>query len=158
MGEKTPYRKGHGTAGTTMTMTPPPGTAPAQNKSDHGQRNHGRRFGGSAVRFTAGGSVLAALAAMVAALTLPSAAPGWQPATYVTAAAAVAVLLTASLAGHELAHGLAARRHGVQVSEISIGFAGGRWHGRRDLPGPPAAPQVAVPGPVASFIPAAVSA
>lgn len=141
-----------------MTMSHTPGTAPAQNKTDHGQCKHGPRIGGIAVRFTAGGYVLAALAALVAALTLPSAAPGWQPATYVTAAAAVAVLLTASLAGHELAHGLAARRHGVQVSEISIGFAGGRWHGRSDLPGPRAAAQVAVAGPVASFILAAVSA
>src|SRR5258708_14580745 len=105
MGEKTPYRKGHCTAGTTMTMTHPPGTAPAQNKSDHGQRNHGPRIGGIAVRFTAGGYVLAALAALVAALTLPSAAPRGPPAAYVTAAPAVAVLRTSSLARPWLAHG-----------------------------------------------------
>src|SRR5258706_14936091 len=120
-----------------MTMSHTPGTAPAQNKTDHGQCKHGPRIGGIAVRFTAGGYVLAALAALVAALALASAAPRWRPAAYVTAAAALAVLLTASLAGHEPAHGLAARRHGVQVSEISIGFAGGRWHGRGELPGPP---------------------
>src|SRR5258707_14494244 len=117
MGEKTPYRKGHGTAGTTMTMTHPPGTAPAQNKTDHGQCKHGPRIGGIAVRFTAGGYVLAALAAVGAALTLPSAAPRWRPAAYVTAAAAPAVLLTASLARHELAPGPAARPHGVPGSE-----------------------------------------
>src|SRR5258708_38121990 len=104
MGEKTPYRKGHGTAGTTMTMTHPPGTAPAQNKTDHGQRKHGPRIGGIAVRFTAGGYVLAALAALVAALTLPSPAPGWQPAAHVTAAPAVAGLLTSSLPGPAAAH------------------------------------------------------
>src|SRR5258706_9626465 len=141
-----------------MTMSHTPGTAPAQNRTDHGQGKHGPRIGGIAVRSTPGCSVRAGLAGLVAALTLPPEAPGWKPAVYAPAAGAVAVLLTASLAGHELAYGLAARRHGVQVSEISIGFAGGRWHGRSDLPGPRAAAQVAVAGPVASFILAAVSA
>ena len=141
-----------------MTMTHSPGTAPAQNNTDRGRGKHGPRIGGIAVHLTAGCYVLATLAAFVAALTLPSAAPGWQAAAYVTAAVAVAALLTASLAGHELAHGLAARRHGVQVSEISIGFGGGSWHGRHDLPSPRATGQVAVAGPVASFILAGISA
>src|SRR5258706_11755159 len=101
-----------------MTMSHTPGTAPAQNRTDHGQCKHGPRIGGIAVRFTAGGYVLAALAALVAALTLPSAAPGWRPAAYVTAPAALAVLLTGSLPRHEPAHGLPLRRHGVQLSVI----------------------------------------
>jgi Zn-dependent protease/CBS domain-containing protein len=141
-----------------MTITRTPGTAPAPNETDPGQDKRRPRFGGIAVRVTAGGYVLATLAALVGALRLPSAAPGWQPAAYVAAAAAIAILLTASLAGHELAHGLAARRHGVDVSEITIGFAGGTWHGRNDLAGPGAAGQVAVAGPAASFILAGISA
>jgi CBS domain-containing protein len=141
-----------------MAITRTPGTAPAQNNTDPVQGKHRPRVGGIAVRLTAGGYVLAALAALVGALSLPSAAPGWQPAAYVVAAAAVAVLLTASLAGHELAHGLAARRHGVEVSEVCVGFAGGTWHGRSDLANPRAAGQVAVAGPLASFILAGISA
>jgi Zn-dependent protease len=141
-----------------MTITRTPDTAPAPNEPDPGQDKRRPRIGGIAVRVTAGGYVLATLAAVVGALRLPSAAPGWQPAAYVAAAAAVAILLTASLGGHELAHGLAARRHGVGVSEITIGFAGGTWHGRNDLAGPGAAGQVAVAGPAASFILAGISA
>jgi CBS domain-containing protein len=151
-------QEGHGTAGTTMTMMRTPGAAPAENRSDSGQDKHRPRIAGIAVRLTAGGYVLATLAALVAALRLPSAAPGWQSAAYVAAAAAVAILLTASLAGHELAHGLAARRHGVEVSEVSIGFAGGAWHGGNDLPSPRSTGQVAVAGPVASFVLAGLGA
>ena len=141
-----------------MTFTRSPGTAPAHNQTDPAQGKHGPRVGGIAVRLTAGGYVLATLAALVAALSLPSAAPGSQPAAYVAAGAAVAILLTASLAGHELAHGLAARRYGVEVSEVAIGFADGTWHGRNDLPSPRAAGQVSVAGPIVSFILAGIGA
>jgi Zn-dependent protease len=144
-------------------MTRMPGTEPAQNRSDPGKTDpgHGKhrlRIGGIAVRLTAGGYVLATLAALAGAQSLPSAAPGWQPAAYVAAAAGVAILLTASLAGHELAHGLAARRHGVEVSEVSVGFSGGTWHGSSDLPDPRAAGRVAAAGPLASLVLAAISA
>ena len=141
-----------------MTIMRTPGTAPAENKTDPGHGKDGPRIGGIVVRLTAGGYVLAALAALVGALRLPSEAPGWQPAAYVAAAAAVAILLIVSLIGHELAHGLAARRHGIEVPQVSIGFAGGIWHGGNDLPSPRAAWQVAVAGPVASFALAGISA
>jgi len=154
----TANRKGYGTCRNTMTMTGTPGTAPAQNKIDPSREERGPRIGGIGVRLTAGGYVLAMLAVLVSALRLPSAAPGWQPAAYVAAAAAVAVLLITGLAAHELAHGLAVRRYGVKVSEISIGFAGGTWHGGNELRSPRAVGRVAIAGPGASLILAGIDA
>ena len=117
-----------------------------------------KREAGIAVRFTVGGYALAMLAVLVSGISLPPAAPGWPPALYVAAAAGIAVALLASLAAHEFAHAAAARRHGILVAEITVGFFGGRTHGRYDLPGPRAQWRVAAAGPAASLILAGTTA
>jgi len=132
--------------------------APAHENTAPGRGRRRPEAGGIAIRLTAGGYLLATLAALASVAWLPSAAPGWQPTGYVAAAACVAVLLIAGLAAHELAHGLAARRHGVKVPVISIGFTGGSWHGGNDLPNPRVAWQVALAGPAASLITAGINA
>src|SRR5262249_37368422 len=109
------------------------------------------------VRFTNGAGVLALLATLLSAVSLPEDAGGRAPAAYLAAGLAIAALLLASLVLHELAHVRAARRHGSQVSDMSIGFAGATAHGDAELPGPRAQWRAALAGPLASLAAAAVT-
>jgi Zn-dependent protease len=138
-----------------MTTRHPPGTVPAHDSTDSGRPKRGASI---AVRLTVGGYVLAMLTVLVSGIGLPSAAPGWPPVLYVAAAAGIAVALLASLTAHEFAHATAARRHGIPVAEITVGFFGGPTHDRHDLPGPRAQWRVAAAGPAASLILAATAA
>src|SRR5262249_4959176 len=66
-------------------------------------------------------------------------------------------LLLASIIGHELAHAVAARRHGAGSGEISVGFFGGTVHGRYQLPAPRAQWHAAAAGPAVSLAAAGIS-
>lgn len=122
-----------------------------------GEGGRGLRIAGLTVRLTAGGYLLPALALLVSGLSLPAAVPGLPAAAYLAAAVAVSILLLASVVLHELGHALAARRHGVRVEEISVGFLGGSTHGGYDLPGPRGQWRVAAAGPAVSLVLAAVT-
>src|SRR5262249_59514116 len=94
----------------------------------------------------------------VSALSLRAVVPGWPAGAYAVAAISAAVLFLASMIGHELAHALAARRHGARVGEISVGFFGGGTHGPYQLPTPPGLPHVAAAGPAVSLATAGLAA
>ena len=140
-----------------MTMTHTPGTAPAGQSTGPGRRASGVRIAGFNVRLTTGAYILAMLALMLSALSLRATAPGWPAGAHVAAAAGVAVLLIASMIGHELAHAVAARCHGACGHEITVGFLGGR-HGRYQLPTPGAQWRTAAAGPAVSLAAAGFSA
>ena len=149
------------------TSTRPPGTGPHRGADGSGQRpgqqpparqaQGGLRIAGVSVRFTTGARILALLAAVVSAVSLPEYAAGRPSAAYLAAGVAIAVLLLASLVLHELGHVLTARRHGSAVSQLSIGFAGATAHGDAELPGPRAQWRAALAGPLASLATAAVT-
>jgi Zn-dependent protease len=147
-----------------VTMTHLPDTAPTDdrpgpgNRGGSGDRKGGLRIAGITVRLTIGGYLLAVLAAAVGAAILPAAAPGLAAGAYLAAAAGLVALLLASLTGHELAHATVARRYGVAVTEILVGFFGGVTHGRHDVATPRAAWRIAAAGPAASLVAAAISA
>lgn len=138
-------------------MTRTPGTAPAGRGTDPGRRRSGVRIAGFSIRVTRGAYILAMLAVVVSALSLGAAAPGWPASAYAAATAGVVVLLLASMIGHELAHAVAARRHGAGSGEISVGFFGGTVHGRYRLPTPRAQWHAAAAGPAVSLAAAGIS-
>jgi Zn-dependent protease len=141
-----------------MTMTRTPDGTSAGHGPDPGPGDRGPGIAGFNLRLTIGGYLLMIAALLVSGLSLPIAAPGWPPVAYLAAATAVALLLLVSLVLHELAHAVAARRHGVRVSQITVGFLGGTRHGWYDLPGPRAQWRVAAAGPVASLVMAGLCA
>ncbi|MBI2756962.1 MAG: M50 family metallopeptidase [Chloroflexi bacterium] len=66
--------------------------------------------------------------------------------------AVVATLLSVvSLYGHELAHALVARAHGIEVRKISLFLLGGATHITEEAPSPKAELLVAVAGPLTSL-------
>ena len=148
-----------------MTMTRPPSAGPARQPLNPGYflrpgRGGGFRVAGIPVTLTPGAYLLGVLAAGFGALTLPALDPGRSLAGYLAAAAAVAVVLLASMVGHELAHSIMARRYGLSVP-VTVGLFGGVWHGRdrrpgstaeQELPSPRAQGQVAAAGPLASLL------
>jgi Zn-dependent protease len=144
-------------------MTHLPGAAPidgspgARNPQGSGNGKGGLRIAGVAIRLTVGGYLLAMLAAAAGALTLPAAAPGRSVGAYLAATAGLVALVLASVAGHELAHAIVARRHGASVTEVFVGFFGGISHGHHHLATARAAWRVAAAGPAASLLAAAIS-
>jgi Zn-dependent protease len=146
-----------------VTMTHLPGAAPtdgspgARNPQGSGSGKGGLRIAGVTIRLTVGGYLLAMLAAAAGALTLPAAAPGRSIGAYLAATAGLVALILASVAGHELAHAIVARRHGASVTEVLVGFFGGMSHGRHDLTTARAAWRVAAAGPAASLLAAGIS-
>jgi Zn-dependent protease len=146
-----------------VTMTHRPGAAPAdgspgaRNPQGSGSGKGGLRIAGVTIRLTVGGYLLAMLAAAAGALTLPAAAPGRSIGAYLAATAGLVALILASVAGHELAHAIVARRHGASVTEVLVGFFGGMSHGRHDLTTARAAWRVAAAGPTASLLAAGIS-
>jgi len=141
-----------------MTMTSMRGTTPSGQGAEPGGRAGGMRIAGFSVRLTTGAYILALLAAVASALGLRAVVPGWPAGAYAVATVSVAVLLLASMIGHELAHALTARRHGVRVREISVGFFGGSSHGTYRLPTPRGLWHVAVAGPAVSLAAAGAAA
>ena len=139
-----------------MTMMRTPGTAPAGRGTDPGRRRGGVRIAGFSIRLTGGAYILAMLAVVVSALSLGAAAPGWPASAYTAATAGVVVLLLASMIGHELAHAVAARRHGACCGEVLVGFFGGTVHGRYRLPTPRAQWHAAAAGPAVSLVAAGI--
>src|SRR3984957_5252084 len=120
----------------------------------------GFRVAGIPVNFTPGAALLGVLAAGVGALTLPDLDPGRSVGGYLAAAAGLVAVLLGSMAAHELAHSIVARRYGLAVP-ATVGFFGGLRHGRAyrpgsagqpELPGPRAQGQVAAAGPLASLL------
>jgi Zn-dependent protease len=138
-------------------MTRMPGAAPAGRGTDPGRRRGGVRIAGFSIRLTGGAYLLAMLAVVVSALSLGAAVPGWPTSAYAAATAGVVIVLLASMIGHELAHAVAARRHGAGSGEISVGFFGGTVHGRYKLPTPRAQWHAAAAGPAVSLAAAGIS-
>ena len=133
-----------------MTMTRPPSTAPAgppRTPGDPGPAGYspdpghrgGFRAAGIPVTLTPGAYLLGVLAAGFSAIALPALDPGQSLAGYLAAAAGVVIVLLASMAGHELAHSIAARR---LPSASSAGCGTARPSGpdrprSRNCPAPP---------------------
>ena len=87
----------------------------------------------------------------LAVTLLPSAAPGYASWGYWVFAGLATVAFYASLAAHELAHGLVARRHGIKVRSIVLWVFGGVAQLEGDTPDPRAELEVAAAGPAVSF-------
>ena len=136
-----------------MTMTHPPAAAPAGQPPQPGDPGQPDRSADRAVRIqiTPGGYLLGVLAAAFSALTLPDAAPGRTALAYLAAAAVLVAALLGSLIAHELGHALVARRYGGSGA-VTVGFLGGRRHGRDELATPRAHWRVAAAGPAASLL------
>lgn len=140
-----------------MTMTSMPGTTPNGQDTDPRSRPGGMRIAGFSIRLTPGAYILAILVAVASALRLRAVVPGWPAGAYAVATVSVGVLVLASMIGHELAHAVTARRHGVRGREISVGFFGGSTHGTYQLPTPRALWHVAAAGPAVSLVAAGAS-
>jgi Zn-dependent protease len=83
---------------------------------------------------------------------LPDAVPGRSTAAYATAAIATAAALAFTLALHEAAHAVVARRAGLNVRRITLSFVGGALE-LEDMPLTPGIElRVALAGPVANGI------
>ncbi|TMR20953.1 CBS domain-containing protein [Nonomuraea turkmeniaca] len=77
--------------------------------------------------------------------------PGYSVTTYVLAGLGSAVLFMASLLAHELAHALMAKRHGIEVPQITLWLLGGVAELRSEPRTPAADLKIAVVGPAASL-------
>ncbi|GAA0250803.1 site-2 protease family protein [Saccharothrix mutabilis subsp. mutabilis] len=93
---------------------------------------------------------VALVAQAVAASVLPAAAPGRPLAVYWVVGVVVAVAFFASLAAHELAHTVVARRHGVGVRRIDLWLLGGVSQLTSRPPTPRADFLISVAGPATS--------
>ncbi|MGP3962038.1 site-2 protease family protein [Nonomuraea sp. 3N208] len=116
------------------------------------------RVGGVAVGLNV--SVLFIVAILVVGLAFgrfPIAFPGHSTAVYLLAGLGAAVLFMASLLAHELAHALVAKRHGIEVPQITLWLLGGVAELRSEPRTPAADLKIAVVGPVASLACAVVS-
>ncbi len=136
-----------------MTMTHPPAAAAAGQPPQPGDPGLPDHVADRAVRIqiTPGGYLLGVLAAAFGALTLPAVAPGRTALAYLAATVTLVAALLGSLVAHELGHALVARRYGGSGT-VTVGFLGGRRHGRDELPTPGAQWRVAVAGPAVSLL------
>ncbi|MGI5202442.1 site-2 protease family protein [Spirillospora sp. CA-108201] len=102
--------------------------------------------------------IMLVIAEILGRSVLPAADPGVPPGVRWTAAALAAVLFMGSLAAHEFAHALVARRHGVPVGSITLWALGGL----AELGGEPGTAradlQIAAVGPLTSAAAGAVFA
>ncbi|MEV4458611.1 site-2 protease family protein [Microbispora sp. NPDC049633] len=106
-------------------------------------------------------SVLVIVVILVVGLAFgrfPIAFPGLPVAAYVLAALVSALLFLASLLAHELAHAFVARRHGVEVSGITLWLLGGVAELRGEPRSPGADLKIAGVGPLTSVVLAGVFA
>ena len=83
---------------------------------------------------------------------LPSFAPGFSFAIYLSTAIAVGVLFLASIVAHEFGHALVAQRHGVGVNGITLFALGGVAQLESEAPDAGAAGKIALAGPLVSVI------
>jgi Zn-dependent protease len=106
-------------------------------------------------------SVLAIVALFswsLATVSLPSAAPGYADWAYWLVGVGAAVLLIGSLAAHEMAHALVARRAGIPVEDLTLWLFGGVTRLGGESPSAEADFRVAIVGPMTSIGLAAVCA
>lgn len=89
---------------------------------------------------------------------MPAAAPGHGPLACWLAGGATALVLLLSLAVHEAAHGIAARREGILVRRITLSLFGGATECEHAPHSPGVAFRISAAGPVASLGTAAVAA
>jgi Zn-dependent protease/predicted transcriptional regulator len=82
----------------------------------------------------------------------PAEIPGLRTSQYVVMGFSATLLFFASLVGHELAHSVVARRKGIPVGGITLFIFGGIAHARMEFENPGDEFQVAVAGPIASFL------
>ncbi|GAA3660833.1 site-2 protease family protein [Nonomuraea antimicrobica] len=100
-------------------------------------------------------SVLVIVVILVVGLAFgrfPAVFPGRSPVVYVLAGLVAAVLFLASLLAHELAHALVARRHGIEVSQITLWLLGGVAELRGEPRTPGADLKIAIVGPLTSLL------
>lgn len=100
--------------------------------------------------------ILVIITELLATTVLPAALGHQHPVLYWMVGAVAAVLFLASLAAHELAHALVARRNGVGVKSVTLWMLGGVTELEGDPPGPGADLRIALAGPAASLAAAAV--
>ncbi|GGP09264.1 site-2 protease family protein [Nonomuraea glycinis] len=86
----------------------------------------------------------------------PAVYPGLSSVAYVLAGLASAALFLASLLAHELAHALTAKRHGIEVAQITLWLLGGVAELRGEPRSPGADLKIAVVGPLTSLAAGAV--
>ncbi|WP_019808368.1 site-2 protease family protein, partial [Saccharomonospora halophila] len=104
-------------------------------------------------------SVLGILIILVVALGVarwPLLVPGYPTAAYVAAAVVAALLFLGSLLAHELSHAVVARRHDVEVDDITLWLLGGVAKLRSDARTPRADLRIAAAGPLTSLLVAAL--
>jgi Zn-dependent protease len=130
------------------TLSTVPGGEPPQR--------HGPRIGGFSLRLTPSGYLLAGLIAFVSWSGLATVTPGESATAYLLGTLGIVVLVIASFFAHELAHAIVARRYGVKVDEIKLGFVAGTGHGD-DATTPRAAWRVALAGPLVNVLIAAAA-
>jgi Zn-dependent protease/predicted transcriptional regulator len=82
----------------------------------------------------------------------PEEIPGLTRAQYLGMGLSATLLFFASLVGHELAHSLVARQKGIPIGGITLFIFGGMAHARMEFEKPGDEFQVAVAGPIASFL------
>jgi Zn-dependent protease len=89
---------------------------------------------------------------------MPALLPGRTPLAYGLAGGGAATVLLLSLAIHEAAHCVAARRTGLPVRRVTLSLFGGATECDTAPPSPGAAFRIAVAGPLASFAMAVTAA
>ena len=100
--------------------------------------------------------ISAIIAELLAVSVLPGAFPHHSAGLYWVVAGAAAVVFLASLLAHELAHALVARRNGVGVRSITLWMLGGVAELEGDPPSAGADLRIALAGPAASLVAAAL--
>ena len=100
--------------------------------------------------------ILAIITELLALSVLPGAFPHQPAGLYWAVAGAAAVVFLASLLAHELAHALVARRNGVGVASITLWMLGGVAELEGDPPSAAADLRIALAGPAASLVAAAL--
>jgi Zn-dependent protease len=96
--------------------------------------------------------LLALLTWRVSGAILPDQYPGWDPWAYWATGAISAVLLSASVVVHELAHSLVARSRGIAVGGINLFILGGVSHLEADSKRARDEFLIAIVGPAASVL------
>lgn len=133
-------------------MTPHSPSAPRIPKPHKSGLRIGQIFG---VTLVADWSLLVIFGLIMLNLGI-SALPQWHPdwsAWWVWSIALTsAILFIASIALHELAHALVARRYGVPVRRITLFIFGGVAHVEREPPSPQAEFWIAAMGPITSLV------
>jgi len=89
---------------------------------------------------------------VLAAVTLPDAAPHYGWAAYTITSALMVLLFFAALLAHELAHSVVARRAGVEVERITLWLFGGVSQLRGEAHTPASEFQIAIVGPLTSLV------